>query len=468
MELNDVIALQGRRLVAEDFIKKFVPPSSCDNGISLYDNGLSAHWENYTFFNRRYIVYESLTKMQQERLGNIDDILNASVIQFPTKTETDKYNPEIALLLEFSYSQVRLAEQYTAFYRDRFLTTHEITVYSHMHCLVAAMFGLESEGYRLKEIYHTFQAIKSKFKLYNFKVNSYRYFCRKLDELEKDGIENGIIHKNKFSEKSTTIVPKYVLKQITRFYCQSTPVLLYYEIVDHVNHEIEKRGYMKIKIWVVKKICKEPEFQNLYKPFRLGRKWAEQNLDSWLLRSDPRFCHDLWEVDGTVVPFYVLDGDVVTRLWVSMIVDVKSRCIISWAIGRYESAELIYEVYRLAVVRSGCLARQIVRDNAKAYESRLITGLETQFEEMHCLVRAARPGNSQDKGTVEKVHDILHTRYYKNHPGFIGDSWKSDREQYRLEPVILRELRKKENAKLPREVVEIVDSSVNAYNKTVF
>lgn len=246
-------------------------------------------------------------------------------------------------------------------------------------------------------------------------------------------------------------------------------VVSYKEITEKVNHELGKYGFAIISLSLVKKFLRQTEIQNLYKPIRLGKAWAEKFLDPFFVRAHPKDANDKWEMDGTVLPFYFLWNGIITRFWYSIIVDVHSRRIISWAVGRYETRYLVLEVYRIAIVFAHALPFEIVRDNAGAYDSKEVTELESRFEDHECLVRPAAPDNPKDKGTVEKVHDILncdHFSKYADH--FIGEPWNSDRELYRMEPVEIKELRKIKNIMPANMATEIMGKVVGAYNSKVF
>lgn len=115
------------------------------------------------------------------------------------------------------------------------------------------------------------------------------------------------------------------------------------------------------------------------------------------------------------------------------------------------------------------LAFEIVRDNAKAYESDLLEAFEALLQDKFpVIIRPALPGNSKDKGTVEAVIKILDDKYFKHYRGFLADGGRGVREEFRLEPELRKEYYKKHNAKTPREIKEIVEETIKKYNETIF
>lgn len=116
-----------------------------------------------------------------------------------------------------------------------------------------------------------------------------------------------------------------------------------------------------------------------------------------------------------------------------------------------------------------CIMHPTVRDNAGGYDTPEVLELETRLENRKCFVRAARPENSKDKGTVEKVHDILNCDHFsKDFEHFIGDPWNAERELYRKSSVEIREMRKVKNAYAACEAPRIMARIVSVYNDEVF
>jgi len=465
---KSAINISGVKYVLTEDVLKKVSYSSYRNGISLYKNGTSPRWARDSFDGSEYLVWDSLTRQIQQKIGDID-VLIAQSCCATKSTPSSEQESELEKRLEFAFNQKKVYEQFGALYRDRYFYPGEIEVYSRMTAFVTEILSLKESGQELKAIYVAFDHVKDRLPLYNFKIGSYDYFSEKLLYLEKIGLEKGIVHGNRNMEKINKLLNDYVKKQVIKFYCQSKPRLKYSEITEKVNHEISKRGFITISLSLVKLFLRDPEIQNLYKPFRLGKDWVEKYYNPFQARLHPQNVHDKWEMDGTVLPYYfILDGKI-TRLWYIIIVDVNSRKIIAWAVGLYESRYLILECYRVAITSCKVLPVELVRDNAGGYDTKEVLELETKLENLECFVRAARPENSKDKGTVEKVHDILNCDHFsKDFEHFIGDPWNAERELYRKSSVEIREMRKVKNAYAASEAPGIMARMVSGYNDQVF
>lgn len=457
--------------ISKALILESVPKPTVENGISQYKAGKTKNWATISLQTGEYVQWESLGKVTTDKIGEIDKILAQSLVSEPDSVVPDSSINDIELILDLAWSQRRIYSRYYYFYEDRYFYSHEILLYAQMHSLYdSIIFTKRSGDYSLKTIHSAVENLRTKRKFYNFKVGNFKYFKQKIRDLECLGIDSLVINANKHKPKEKIKLTKYVKGCIIKFYTQTSPTRLnYIEITEHVNTQIKKAGYPTIHLSSTKKFLASPEIQNRFKPFRFGKEWVKKHLDPFVVRSHPLYIHDKWEIDGTVLPFYVMINKKITRLWLMIIVDVHSRKIIGYGIDYHETSILVYRTYRMAIANTRALAREIVRDNAKAYDSKLICELESQFEsdEIQCLVRRARVGNAKDKGTVEKVLDILNITEFSKCEGWIGDPWDSERELYRLDSKDVNELRKTANVLVPKTVFEYVDMAIaNLNNKT--
>jgi hypothetical protein len=453
-------------------LEAYVSANTINNGISLYKSGQSKNWATIEMVYGEYVMLETLSKTTKDKLGDIDKILADAIVS--EREPGSGYQPsnDVELILDLAWTQTRIYSPYFYLYEDRYFYSHEILTYSQMHSFCAAIKSMKECGdYKLKDIHGAVLSIRKKRRLYNFKVGNFKYFKDKIKVWDRDGIECWVIHGNKHKAKENIKLTKFVKRKIIKYYVQVSPRRLsYQEITDEVNKEIILYGYPTIHLSSTKKFLGHPDIQNRFKPFRFGKEWAKKYLDPTIVRAHPLYIHDKWEIDGTVLPFYVWVGKKITRLWIMIIVDVHSRKIIGYGVDYHETANLAFNTYRMAIATTGCLAFEIVRDNAKAFDSKLVAELETEFEsdEYKCFVRKAKVGNPEDKGTVEKMLDILNVKEFSKCEGWIGDPWNSERELYRLESQTVTELRKPVNVLQIPTVLEYVERSIKNINEMIF
>lgn len=97
---------------------------------------------------------------------------------------------------------------------------------------------------------------------------------------------------------------------------------------------------------------RQPEIQNTYKPFRLGRKWAQDTLYPYLVREKPRKNNYQWQSDSTCLNFYVYDASGnIGRRWLCLVAHVKSRKILASGLDKYETSDLVVHTLMKAVLK---------------------------------------------------------------------------------------------------------------------
>ncbi|HEU5292875.1 MAG TPA: transposase family protein, partial [Cyclobacteriaceae bacterium] len=363
--------------VSKELVLQHVSASTVNNGISIYKKGDSKNWAIIELQNGEFLQWETLSKLVRQKVGDIEDVLTAALF---ADSESDAHDPvnDIELILDLAFTQSRIYGRYFHTYQDRYYYSHEVHIYAKMHSFIDSVILLkQGGGYALKDIHKAICGLARKRTFYNFKVGSFEYFKDKINLLAKGGVDSYVIHGNKHRPKEYNIkLTSFVKKQLVKFYVQNSPRRLSYpEITEAVNVEILKFGYASIHLSTTKKYLGLPDIQNRFKPFRLGKEWAKKHLDPFLVRAHPLYIHDKWEIDGTVLPFYVLVNNRITRLWLCIVVDVHSRKIIGYGIDYHETSNLVFNTYRMAIVNCRCLPFEIVRDNAKAFDSKLICEL---------------------------------------------------------------------------------------------
>jgi putative transposase len=85
--------------------------------------------------------------------------------------------------------------------------------------------------------------------------------------------------------------------------------------------------------------------------------------------------HDLWVSDGRKADVFVMfpDGEV-RRPIVMAWMDVRTRKVLGWAVGKTENTPLVRASLRDAMTRSRALPREFLLDSGRAYASKEITG----------------------------------------------------------------------------------------------
>jgi len=376
---------------------------------------------------------------------------------------------EIELILTFAYTSGPVWRRNISRFTQIYLSEEQKIHLAKTYAFVDAVIGLHKEGYTLKSIFMAYCKLKGSIELSNFQCKSYNYFTDKIKHLETDGIEKGIINAKtgtlRLAKKVTKTHQKYLIK-----YYSNPARYKYKKIKELVNHEVIKLGLRPIGLPSVKMFLCQPEIQNTYKPFRLGRKWAQDTLYPYLVRLKPKRTNYQWQSDCTCLNFYVFDSNgMASRRWICIVIDVKSRKILAWKIGKYENIDLVTTTLLQAVRDYRVIPFEFVHDSSSAYKSQRFQEIESRMEEMGTYIRITLPENPKDKGCIESIWGILQADYFRNEKGYLGDGVRSFQEEGRVDPSVKSEYYSGKKAGIWTDVdlEEMVNTVVNKFNDKV-
>lgn len=85
--------------------------------------------------------------------------------------------------------------------------------------------------------------------------------------------------------------------------------------------------------------------------------------------------HEIWCSDGHKADVFVKDeaGEIFRPMVVGWM-DVRSRSILGWSVGKSETADMVRNALRQAITRSNAVPREALMDNGRAFASKEITG----------------------------------------------------------------------------------------------
>lgn len=85
--------------------------------------------------------------------------------------------------------------------------------------------------------------------------------------------------------------------------------------------------------------------------------------------------HDIWCADGHKADVFVTDetGEIYRPIVMGWM-DVRSRVLLGWAVGKSETADLVRRALHQAITRSNAVPREALLDNGRAFASKEISG----------------------------------------------------------------------------------------------
>lgn len=414
--------------VREAVRKEIISPRTARNLLKPSDTNDKA--SVIKLFGEEFIAKADLSTTIVNKLKNYEKE-NAK-----PEAETDpKDINEIEFLLLFVMANDRFWRQHLTRFDNSYLLDREKEKLAKTFLLIDCLLGLNGEGYKLQNLFQAYKNVKEKFELSNFDCNTYDYFTKKLKDTRINGIEKSIINLKRGVERVKRILSPVHQKYIIKFYAHPSK-FNYKKIRDLVNHEVIKLGLKPISLSTIKAFLAQPEIQNTYKPFRIGKKWAEDFLYPYLIREKPKKTNYQWQSDCTSLNFYVADENgEPTRMWICAVIDAKSRKIISWLIGRYETTELVLNTLFNAILTTRMIPFEYLHDNSSAFTSKRMKEVEARMESLGSYVRLSRPGNAKDRGLGEVTWSILQSEW-RNERGYLGDGVRSYLEEGRVDPEV--------------------------------
>jgi hypothetical protein len=225
------------------------------------------------------------------------------------------------------------------------------------------------------------------------------------------------------------------LKRMLDLYCD--PKKLSLESVAYVyNEEARERGFPTYTPMRVMQLMNMPEHQKIWHPARHGVV-ASRAVREMIIRRERPKVNELWGVDGTTVQLYVLDekGKMVKAGYWVFVTDSHTDCIIGWAFGLSETAQLVLRALRMAVQRTMCLPKAIQYDGAKA---NLSSEVKEVIVGMNAIGLKAQPYNGKSKyieRTIGLLEDLM-----RSMPNFVGGNITARSLKSRANPDYLKRL----------------------------
>lgn len=161
---------------------------------------------------------------------------------------------------------------------------------------------------------------------------------------------------------------------------------------------------------VQRRINDLPRLEKLLR--REGEKALEAALPSVRRDYETLALHEQWNADGRMADVHCRWPDgTVGRPVVVAFMEMRSRVILGWAIGRSESAHLVRQAFAASLRRANTVPIELYFDNGRAFASKEITGQQpTRYRFKHkeddptglatmfgCRVKFAAPYNGREK-----------------------------------------------------------------------
>jgi hypothetical protein len=329
---------------------------------------------------------------------------------------------------------------------------------------------VESKDFTIKDIFEAYKGRESA------SIKNYKSFSHKLKEFSRNDIDS-CTH----SRIGTTVeykVNPYVEYQIKGYLCH--PNKYSYNLVKQwVNQAIreynEKHG---TNLSSISKGTVALYFKNNHNEinyYREGKKDFDTATRSYLPRITALNAGSLLQMDGSPVQVFCWnhpskwqkDGKKQIRLNLFVLRDAYSGKITGHDISEHEDRYNIIEAIKMMAGNEGHLPAELVHDNFSASKTDEFKAIKSQLEVRGVKVRAAKVGNAQDKGEVERFFGTFQSRFQRLIDGYIGEGIRSKRINGRISEEYLNKCAKENGIYGYDEMMDLINKLVIIYNDSI-
>lgn len=242
-------------------------------------------------------------------------------------------------------------------------------------------------------------------------VSSYQTLQARIRKAKKQGMVQAIWTKR---GAATKFGEKYV-RMAAGYYVMGQK-LSYDAVHTLMMKECAQKGWECPSLAWVRMTLQRPEVRNRLMTHREGKKANSDRLLTYVPRERAKAPNTIWQIDGTPLDFYYRteDGSVARQVMIKVL-DMHSMRIIGFTLCDAESRFAMMDALHHATKVTGHLPRQILHDNASAFNPSEMQRLKDKTNRYGCTWRAAAVGNAQDKGQAEQN--------FKGLPSIAGKLW---------------------------------------------
>lgn len=458
--MNEIIKLLDEEYIDKDYaLKKKIISGRTFRTLAKSSQGHLRHK------GRILIPIQSLSTTIQNRVMAEKRTSEESKLK---ARENPKEELEVALILQFIRDNPRKYKAFEQYYRKYRFCDNELKLYCQTHALILTLIGFKNQGYSVKAIFAAYRNLHKEMPFTNFNCNDYNYFSLKLKEAGEGEISDVIVNAKRFNTRSRKKFTK-VHERLTIYFYKNPARFKHRVIQEKVNNEVIKLGYLPVHLSRIKDFLRDREIKNRYKPFRLGKAWAKDNLFPYLGIRKPKLVNSKWEMDSTQINLYVWPDEMTPDpilYTLCIVVEVKSKKIIGHHIRPTEDALLNEIALFKAIIAAHSIPYELVHDNHFSYiKSQRFLEIESRMEDMNCTITLCDFYSPGDKGTVERVNGLLQSDYICYTPGWLGFNQGSKADESKVSDQFRNACFKGKHKLYFKELEILIEEYISKYNR---
>ena len=328
---------------------------------------------------------------------------------------------------------------------------------------------IQSQTYTKKEIFEAYKSFKTS------SITHYNSFLRKLKEFHQLGAVScthgriGQSYEYKMNPFTNALVMGYLCDP--HYYSAS-------QIAEYVNKNIERHNANNGTYFSTISQSLVYHYSNLNRTeinyFREGKRRFDTATRPYLPRITALNPGSLEQMDGTPIQIFCwnsyekqkTEGKRLIRLNLFVLRDAYSGKITGFDLSESEDRFNIINALKMRVHLHGHLPAELVHDNSSATKTDEFKSIKQHLENKGVLVRAAKVGNAQDKGEVERFFGTFQSRFQRLIDGYLGEGIRSKRRNGRISEEFLAKHQKTNGHYEYDEMMKIIGELILMYNNT--
>lgn len=379
------------------------------------------------------------------------------------------FNPVIEQTLAIAeQGYIRHFDLFTSVYYQKNKDKRELA--ARHYALLKACNGLiQTQAYTKTDIFEAYKNFEAS------TIKHYNSFLRKLKEfsqLDAESCTHGRIGK-KYEYKMNPYVNHLVFDLLGR-----PNKYGYRQITEWVNKQIEahNRLYNQSFSLISKSLVAYTYIQHKTEIdyYRNGASQFKTDTRPYLPRITALNAGSLEQMDGTPVQFlcwnhyskWKTEGKKLIRMNLFALRDARSGKITGFDLSESEDRFNVIAAMKMRVKVHGHLPAELVHDNFSATKTDEFKALKEMLENKGVIVRAAKVGNAQDKGEIERFFGTFQSRFQRLIDGYLGEGIKSRRKNGRISEEFIKKHQKENGHYSYDEMQKIIVELVAIYNNS--
>jgi hypothetical protein len=328
---------------------------------------------------------------------------------------------------------------------------------------------IQSQTHTTKEIFEIYKNFESS------SIKHYNSFLRKIKEFRELGYTS-CTH-GRIGQKYEYKINPYINTLIFQLLCDPHKYS-YTQVTEWVNLKILQ--FNQTKNTSFKTISRSSiaykyvENKNEINLYRNGISQFNTETRPYLPRIAALNAGSLVQMDGTPVQIFCWnhpsqwkkDKKRLIRLNLFVLRDAYSGKITGFDLSESEDRFNVIEALKLHVRLHGHLPAELVHDNFSATKTDEFKDLRQKLTDKGVIVRAAKVGNAQDKGEIERYFGTFQSRFQRLIDGYLGEGIKSRRKNGRISEEFIKKHTKENGHYGYDEMQKIIVELIAMYNNS--